>query len=386
MDHQVMDELHTALRTNTGNFIKIIESGIDVNAQSLVECGDTVLICVCRYGNLSLVKYLFDNFPVKVDKSNTYGCTPLMVASAYGVENIVQYLVEKCHADVNKKDSHGWTALMSACQRGHENIVKYLIQKCNVDVNKQDNFGFTALMNTLWFGHTNIVKFLVTEGKSDVTIQDEAGNTALILASRFGYANMLKYLISDKIMNKQNNRGETALINSCYNCDFYFMKTLIQYGVDVNKKDNDGWTALMHASYEGYEYIVRYLKDADPYIQDEHGWTAVTCAVMRNRKSIVRYFIKECKSDVKKLDIESSQSKYISCTLLNACKKDKVSNKMKKYILECQHKQFIFTVYVDRLHFFDKALLKYIYPFLYPTFDSFQHQCVIHNNDSICFQ
>lgn len=53
-------------------------------------------------------------------------------------------------------------------------------------------------------------------------------------------------------LNQQNDDGETALIIAAKNGHTEVVKTLGNYGADINIKDNRGFTALMYATAYGH--------------------------------------------------------------------------------------------------------------------------------------
>jgi len=114
------------------------------------------------------------------------------------------------------------------------------------------------------------------------------GNTELMVdIILYEGSNVKKILKKDKTMvNKQNNKGWTALMIICRNSSKFknyeeIIKLLLEYGADPNVRDNIGWTALMLASrnsnIDSTEGTVKILLEygADPNIKDNNGWTAL---------------------------------------------------------------------------------------------------------------
>lgn len=185
------------------------------------------------------------------------------------------------------------------------------------------------------------LKKAIKEGY-DVEKQGYDGYTALIIASKKGYMNIVRYLVE-------------------------------KCKVDVGKLSNIGWSAVAYAIWHSHEIILRYLMKYNPH--DSFFFTVL--ASYKNHESIVRYLVRKYKAKnrsvyrkmVQKV-LDCSNSKYIQCTTLNLLKNAGIYKDMNDYVLKCQHKQTIITIFIDRFHLFDPFMLKYIFSFLYPEFEN----------------
>lgn len=121
---------------------KFIKQGVDVNAVD--KNGNTALIMAARFGEIPIIKMLF-NAGASIDEPRSpKGRTPLMVALAYanGIE-VTKLFVER-GANVNARAGDGTTPLIIAAAGVKYNVVKYLLEK-GADVKAKDNNGKTAL-------------------------------------------------------------------------------------------------------------------------------------------------------------------------------------------------------------------------------------------------
>lgn len=175
--------------------------------------------------------------------------------------------------DVNVKGGYmDETALMKACSKGHLEVVKALLAH-QADVNVKNIYGHTALMIASWQNNLELVKLLIYNN-AEINAKDNKGNTALMwtggekyesdeidvdeIEDRIkGHLKVAKYLITNGADMK--NVGELLMHATKYG-DLEMVKSLVDYGADVNAKDKYGQTALMIASKVPHPEIVKFLK------------------------------------------------------------------------------------------------------------------------------
>ncbi len=129
----------------------------------------------------------------------------------------------------------------------------------------------------------------------DLNKQNQRGDTALILAINNRDKNIAKLLIDKGAdLNIKGNYGSTALIEAAYNKDKDIAKLLINSGkADLNIKNNHGDTALMAAIYNDAKDIAKLLidKGADLNIKDYYGGTALMRAIDTGDKDTAKLLI-----------------------------------------------------------------------------------------------
>ena len=158
----------------------------------------TPLHRACRYGYLSLVKWLIemnDVDPRFCLKGQQY---PISHAATEGYLHIVKYLVENqgVPLTLSDKDRFGYTVFHWACQQGHLALVKWLIEEKNMppdycQPNKHSPFNQAATR-----GHKHILEYLINQGVSPTfSDKDDLAYTPLHWASQEGHLSLIKWLI-----------------------------------------------------------------------------------------------------------------------------------------------------------------------------------------------
>ena len=166
--------------------IDICKKGNLENIISLInqECNkNNILICMCQFGHLEIVKYLIEKCRVDVRSENDWA---VQEASRHGHIQVVKYLVEKCGVDARAKYDY---AVRIASMGGYLEVVKYLVEKCEADARADNDFAVRWASKK---GHLEVVKYLVKKcGANARTYNDEA----VLLASIYGHFEVVKYLV-----------------------------------------------------------------------------------------------------------------------------------------------------------------------------------------------
>lgn len=169
------------------------------------------------------------NPDIRIDR---IGNTPLIVAARQGKEEIVRLLVED-GANVSRENDKGLNPLVTAVASGHRDIVRYLIEH-GADVNYEPNVAGDKL-------YLNLAP-------------------PLLLAGRLGYEDIVEDLLkAGAKVGIQDERGQTALLQSSCHCKPKMIELLVREGADLNERDRKGWTPLMCAAWNGCSKAVRVL-------------------------------------------------------------------------------------------------------------------------------
>ena len=105
------------------------------------------------------------------------------------------------------------------------------------------------------------MKTLIRYG-ADINARDIDGSTLLHFASRYSNQEIVEFLLklNQISVNATNNDQATPLMLACSDGGrLDNMKTLIQYGADINARDIDGSTLLHFASGHSKQEIVEFL-------------------------------------------------------------------------------------------------------------------------------
>ena len=269
----------------------------------------TPLIVAVRNGNLDCVKVLLKyGADIEVRGDFTYYilendsrsvpykcCTPLFIAATCGNVEILSCLVEN-GADVNAADGDGVTPLMAAVKNQFLDAVTFLIDQ-GADVNLQDSTGVTALHyateDSCDPSGCLIVKQLINGGANINAVTKNEKCTPLILACLNGDVSVVNFLLQNgaNVALRDDNGWTTLhfvvadkLIDSSE-----IVRSLLNYGADVNARSIDNKTPLMAASRFCDVETVTLLIEQGAYVdlQDEKDNTALHHAVSSNTEEIV---------------------------------------------------------------------------------------------------
>lgn len=298
------------LASSLGN-IEIVQ--ILVVAGCSVEWGGHVepspLFIASHEGQIEVVKFLIENH-AKLNSRNEDGSTPLITSAASGHFEIVKLLVQS-GANVNIQSEYGDFALKSAASNGHYEIYEYLLPFTSpglvkkVDVNSlltsdgqpkpkatkdalllietiseinyikqftpskgiakeikqitkliSDDFDFKSVdlngLNALHHAISSpeIVTILLDKGfRKVINIQDNQGNTPLIQACIENVEKSVRLLLDSKAKTElKNQKSFTALMSTIeYSKSNEIIKLLFESGADLESKDMFGNTAVMIA-------------------------------------------------------------------------------------------------------------------------------------------
>ena len=94
---------------------------------------NTLYHIACLYGNLDIVKLLFEHIPENINLESHLGIIPLHFACLKGKKRIVEYLAEQQEQSPKLTDINGDNSLCFACEGGHLPIVKWILCSGKID-------------------------------------------------------------------------------------------------------------------------------------------------------------------------------------------------------------------------------------------------------------
>ena len=269
----------------------------------------TPLIVAVRNGNLDCVKVLLkygadieergdfmhivehDSHPVPY---NYKCCTALFIAATCGNVETLRFLVEN-GGDVNAADDLGLTPLMAAVKNQFLDAVIFLIDQ-GADVNLEDSSGLTVLHYATEVSidpsSCLIVKQLIYRGANINAVTNDDKLTPLMLACKNKNVSVVNCLLQNGAnVALTDNNGWTALHFVVDECDdpSEIVRSLLNYGADVNARRIDNETPLLVASRFCDEETVTLLIEQGAYVdlQDQKDNTALHNAVRRKSEEIV---------------------------------------------------------------------------------------------------
>lgn len=196
-----------------------------------------------------------------VDIQNSEKDTALITSIYFGANKVFNYLIER-KADVNIQNRIGMTAGNIAIIMDRPDILRFLIDNelnTSLTTCTKESMLFMAAKRYRYTSD-NQCCFDILLPHSDISIANHNNDTVLMALvedpSHLKYGRNQKEVSSFSkiiknlscLINKQNNQGETALINAAKKSDTESLIALINHGADVNLKDNSKQTALIIAA------------------------------------------------------------------------------------------------------------------------------------------
>ena len=257
---------------------------------------------------------------------------------------LIIILLIKKKANVNLKNIKGNSALVKVVKRRCNYIIKYLIMN-GADINVKIK-NFSLLKYAIIYDYIDLIYIL--KDKANMNEQDEYGSSLLMIAimnrtntnTRKFYFFMNTLLNYGVNINIQDNNGRSVLFTvinkmiytSYYNIDTYknnirynlddinLIKYLLYHGADVNLKDKNEKTVLMRSILHRKHYIdyVKILVEngADLNSQDKNGRTVLMDTVSSEKFTIMTYLLEN------NVDI-NLRDNYGETVLMHAIKKNK---------------------------------------------------------------
>ena len=220
--------------------------------------------------------------------------------------------------EIDKIDESGKTILQKAVENKNFANAEFLLN-CGADVNICDEFEKNIVHKEILKGYSNykMIDFLVSHGANiDARDLDEKGivdDIIEIIAIIKGFkkpntffSNEIKYdekydILLKKVLTyrpnieRQRLDGTNILFDMVLYNDFETLKTIINYGINLNIKDKRGYTPLIYMVEEGLKisdkkekdsfierliYFLKYRVNIDA--QDNDGRTVIHKAVIAN--------------------------------------------------------------------------------------------------------
>lgn len=226
-------------------------------------------------------------------RSLTRYSTPLAAAAAEGTASFVEELI---HEGAQPNVGKGYP-LWQAARLGRLEIVKQLLEFGEqVDRVKPMTAFKTPLLVACLNGHTDVVKELLDAG-ANPNADGHTGKVYLspiILATERGRNEMVLALLRAARKSPQQRVNLSVVGGNAHRTPLMFatlmlpaetVRSLIEYGADVNQKDRAGNTALLGAAHRGAVDTVQLLLDqqADALHTNASGLNAMQVATQQSQ-------------------------------------------------------------------------------------------------------
>jgi len=208
-----------------------------------------------------------DKYLDHATQSQEPGARPLYYAALFGFHELVEHLLLKFPQCAGAQGGRRGTALHSASSAGHLQIVRSLLRH-GVDVNVRGNENYTPLLYASQYGHRDIVQFLIEHG-ADVNLRQDNDDTSLTLAAYHGHVDIVRMLLQHRAdINIHGFFGDTPLHAAVWGTYYalkgnrpHIVRSLLEYGPDVDAKDNQGMTPLERALERKQGEIAQLLSE-----------------------------------------------------------------------------------------------------------------------------
>ena len=208
----------------------------------------------CWHGHLSIVRLFFEPAYRLIFTSDDDDV--LVLTARRGHAEILSFLLQKADFSLHE-NLLGSRILHSAARAGSTAILKMMID-AGIDINYMEQYRqIRALQNAASLGREEAVKYLLERGASLEYRSPFA--SALGLAAQRGYMGTLKTLIEyGANINEPRFRSEVPLIPAAGASQVEAVQYLLDHGLDLSLEDC-GARALEEAANMGYDEVVRML-------------------------------------------------------------------------------------------------------------------------------
>ncbi len=192
------DIYYTAQLGDINKMARLIDKGVDINAQENDDYGDTPLHIAALHGKKKMFEFLISK-GADINSRNKIGQMPLHAAARVTDIDMVSLLL-KHGADINAQDDNGSTPLREVARKGDLNIVRLLIEN-GAYINLANNGGQTPIFFSVGYRHKDITKLLLESG-ARIDIRNIIGETVIDVAEKEGYKEI------ERILKQHKNHNE----------------------------------------------------------------------------------------------------------------------------------------------------------------------------------
>lgn len=248
--------LHEAVKS--GNYAVVdylLKSGASVSA--IDNLGNTPLHNLVYWDSIEIGELLI-SYGASIDPQNKEGRTPLHEAVKRNQTNMTDFFLIK-KANPNSMDNAHRPILFDAVSTGNLELIKALIQSGAI-LSQRDQNGNTILHLATILGSKSIIEYCLNQG-TDIFAENKDSQTPVNLALK-GNAETLRTFFTPKIINLQNNQGQSVLhLAVLQNVPASVVQYLLNSGIDIKIRDRNGKTALDLAEQDKKSELIQVLKN-----------------------------------------------------------------------------------------------------------------------------
>lgn len=219
---------------------------------------------------------------------------PLYYSVLCGLPWLVDHLIVNKAMDVNARGGRYKTPLHAALYKGHVDIARLLIEH-GANVNVQDDEDSSPLHMALYLGYFDVVYPMLRKGAdANVHPDGRSGSTPLHIASCSGHSNAVRSLLEyGANVDVWDDKGQTPLHIASDNGHLNAVRLLLEYGANVTSRDNKGSTPLHLVSIKGNFDIVGLLiqHGADVNALDNNRSTPLHLALTNGNEKVAGFLI-----------------------------------------------------------------------------------------------
>lgn len=303
--------LHEACREGEVEVVKVLMAADEEVIGKLNRRGESVLFVACERGKLQVVKQLIGFEWLLMHELDAFMCS-IHVAAAAGHTEIVNEILKVRPEFARKYTSEGYSPLHLACSRGQVETTRELLWLDPDLLSLRDHNGWTPLHWASMKGRVGVIGEIISINLESVEMVTNHGETVLHLAVKYNQFDGLKHLMETlnitKLMNVQDNDGNTVLHVATAGKLNTMVTYLLKLGVDVNAINGKGYTALDVVESDGSNstalQIIPALLEAG----------AKTCEQLppmsRDIKEVVRHNLIQHSPQTRRMDSSTQRNRY----------------------------------------------------------------------------
>ena len=288
--------LHCSLNSSVkSDFVNNILDTVDIVAKSSLkkEEGMDNMVTTNSINPLDIICMENMNSKLSINTIDEYFSSRTADETEKNEQFTSKEVQKKCHIKqhpLNIRNYKDESVLSLAIQKCNEGIIKLLILNKNLDFESRNKDGDTYLHCAIAMRKLSITKLIAEVNSKLLNLQNNIGNTPLISAIIKGDISITEHLISlDVNENIQNYEGDTALHKAIENKNYEIIKLLIKSNtIQMNIRNVRGDLPMHCAVDSGSFNIIQAVAEASKHLLNEknsNGQTALHLLIRSEKYS-----------------------------------------------------------------------------------------------------